>query len=314
MYKYKKTIIINNRNRRIFSKEKSNNEYILYKNNYITLNAYNKKTSGGSLTSFKSSILNPINTTKRFLNGEKTEFRFSGKVPFYENEPVFDRKKYINNYDKTMSNHISNYLKKKSLIKDSNNLNWIITASLITNEANIESFTTVTGYNNEDLKIFIKDLNSINTLIQYGKENYLKKINEIKTWKIIVDNIPNRLYYYYLANDDGITSYEDLKNNYYIYYIITLDIKAHPSYDTVDTNDYYRGFTYVLNNTYDLFKNKILFKCDHIFRGSSSNEHGYYFYNNYIIFSYVGRDLPSATPQEQPPQEITGGKRRYRKK
>ena len=43
MYKYKRTIIINNRKRRIFSKEKSNNEYILYKNNYITLNAYNKK-------------------------------------------------------------------------------------------------------------------------------------------------------------------------------------------------------------------------------------------------------------------------------
>ena len=43
MYKYKKTIIINNRRRRIFSKEKSNNEYILYKNEYITLNSYKKK-------------------------------------------------------------------------------------------------------------------------------------------------------------------------------------------------------------------------------------------------------------------------------
>ena len=63
MYKYKKTIIINNRRRRIFSKEKSNTEYILYKKEYITLNAYNKKTGGGMLNA--AAISNPINFITR---------------------------------------------------------------------------------------------------------------------------------------------------------------------------------------------------------------------------------------------------------
>ena len=82
MYKYKKTIIINNRKRRIFSKKKSNTEYILYKNDYITLNAYNKKT-GGSMSNL---------IARKILSNEKNEF----EIPKNEFEIPIDNKNQYN--------------------------------------------------------------------------------------------------------------------------------------------------------------------------------------------------------------------------
>jgi hypothetical protein len=319
MYKYKKTIIINNRNRRIFSKEKSNNEYILYKNNYITLNAYNKKTSGGSLT---SAAYNPKNTFYRLVQGEKTEFKIPNSIKInnhdYDDNDVH-RYKFINVYNEDISNAISNYLKKQSLIKDSNNLKWIITA-FATESGNRN--TTVTGYTDEKLNTFIQDLNSSDTLIQYGTDNNLKKMEVMEEFNNNTNNKAkiytekNKLYYYYLANEEGINNYKLLKQQYYIYYIITIRLFVsvrQPTFNSItykDDNNVDK--TYTINEGYNLFNNNCWFICDNIIEGNKFFQHSESEDKRtyHVIFSYFGPTPPSATPL----QEITGGKRRYRKK
>jgi hypothetical protein len=301
MYKYKKTIIINNRNRRIFSKENSNNEYILYKNNYITLNAYNKKTGGSFFTSLTSTISNPKNSFQRFTKGEQTEFTFPSGIKFYETEQTHNRSKYINIYDYNISNYISNYLKSQSLIKDSNNLKWIIT------HHEYAKNTTVRGFANEELNKFIKTLNSIETLTEYGNTEHNSKISEIqsldgynKTTLATIDK--NKLYYYPFVNDYGINNYNVLKNNYYIYYIIKINLLSQITENTDIYNKDTR-ITYTINNNYDLFNNKMLFKCDNIIKGQFHRPMGHYdgSYDYYVIFSYVNH-------------EINGGKRKYKKR
>ena len=231
MYKYKKTIIINNRKRRIFSKEKSNTEYILYKNDYITLNAYNKKT-GGNLT--KNNLLNPFNTAKRFLKGEKDEFEIPNA--YIQECSIYDDKMNkigIGTYNKINSKIIFDYLISKSLINsNTDKTHWIITEYNENNENNMK----VKGFTENGWK-----------LIEYGKRKHLENIynfytkvynnNNIKQNNLPKDAISSFNNIYLGINTDtdtdnilcfdnffsldNIKEYDKLiTQNYYIYYIL----------------------------------------------------------------------------------------------
>ena len=132
MYKYKKTIIINNRRRRIFSKEKSNAEYILYKNEYITLNAYNKKTGGGLLSNFVPKIFNK-KTEFEILKNHVMLTKLNYELYIYNHDSIL-LSKYLNSnngvlykYYKNNSTIISKYLKENSKIdRNTDKKYWII--------------------------------------------------------------------------------------------------------------------------------------------------------------------------------------------
>ena len=276
MYKYKKTIIINNRRRRIFSKEKSNAEYILYKNDYITLNAYNKKT-GGSLTS--NNYKNPFNTIKRLLiTGEKDEF----DIPINIITP--------NNTDDIIYNHkyseqISNYLKSNSYItEDTKKIIWVIIKYFNNNDKMKVQGYTKEEYNEEVIKNHLiiygrymtmqkfllycniyhnTDSNYTKYMINNFLTNYINITNHsIPT--ITMDDLKNSKYIYFnensISNDRNI--YKNLvKEGYSIYYIIhdiTLDSnsKTHQEIST-KYNKYIEG------GYYELFTN-IYFKCKKI--------------------------------------------------
>ena len=315
MYKYKKTVIINNRRRRIFSKEKSNTEYILYKKEYITLNAYNKKTGGGL-----GNLLN------RKLYGEQNEF----EIPYRSMNINFnDKRKYndnIDNYDKNISDDISNYLKITRLIPPSNNKIWII----VNFQYNFP--IKVKGYTEDEWNNYVKKRNSETELKDYGEKmhkqmfklytiDYNKNLHDVhcdsnghKTYtKKIINNdnvadflikfktdyytyISNNfnnekfLYYYYLANNDGLNVYDVLKKNgYYIYYILK----------NVEKDDYY-----IVDTNYNLYNT--LFKCKKISEHNASygsQQDTKVVYD--ISFEYIG-NAPTSTVA------TVGGQRKYK--
>ena len=130
MYKYKKTIVINNRRRRIFSKEKSNAEYILYKNDYITLNAYNKRT-GGSNTDYEEEEedeeLQMLIDVSKSLHNNKFN-KICSKLHDESNCSIRSDKyiNYIDNYTNvpsTIRNKYGNYAYNRMLYFDETNLN-----------------------------------------------------------------------------------------------------------------------------------------------------------------------------------------------
>ena len=163
MYKYKKTIIINNRRRRIFSKEKSNTEYILYKKEYITLNAYNKKTGGGS------GLVNKIRGIFASSEKEKEVNTNEFAIPIINDDGTFlidfnAAKESINIYDRNISSKIKEYLIKKQAKFDDDITIWII-KSIIPNSIKVN----VKGYKN--VSELINEINSEDELMKYGQDN-----------------------------------------------------------------------------------------------------------------------------------------------
>ena len=180
MYKYKKTIIINNRRRRIFSKEKSNAEYILYKNDYVTLNAYNKKT-GGSLTS--NNYKNPFNTIKRLLiTGEKDEFDI----------PINIIDNFVTNYNEI----IFKYLVNKSLISSNTDKKYWVVLSYSSNSSKMK----VHGYTEQEFKATVSE--------------YIKNEFDIPINIITPNNTDEIICEYNHKYSDQISDY--LKSKYYI--------------------------------------------------------------------------------------------------
>lgn len=324
--------------------EKSNTEYILYKNDYITLNAYNKKT-GGSMSNL---------IARKILSNEKNEF----EIPI-------DNK---NQYNENISKKISTYLKQKWLIPNSNNKLWIITDN--TNNIKVKGYTTdeINKQNSETssqqilivmeidkanieyykigmYKIYcnyyykisdiknngkkyeitlkytgidkmnkeIKNQNTILELIRYGQEKHIenvKQYNNISDISDITDeqktnfnikitndannkyDIKQLLYYYELANDDGINAYNKLNNDgYFIYTLI----------EAVE-------YIYKIKNTYLLYNT--LFECIHIYNKSTIFKTNYSMSNNddikIIVFKYIGNGLSL-------PVITGGGQRKYKR-
>ena len=271
MYKYKKTIIINNRRRRIFSKEKSNTEYILYKNEYITLNAYNKKT-GGSLLS---------NIGLRMV-GEKNEFEIPKKI--IHTCSIFDKDKDevanylksdiigISKYDIETSTIISDYLKLKlKIANDTDKQYWMITEYMKDNN-NMK----VHGYTRKEW--FIQS--QINFLMEYSevKHNYyfLRYCTKEKI-KLTIDNIKE--YYSHFTNyysliynkkiffiNDAYLGDEDLykeieNQNYTLFYIL--------EHDKPSLNSYKHNYYYELNGYFFqcyIMPNKLYNNYDITFR------------------------------------------------
>jgi hypothetical protein len=211
MYKYKKTIILNNRRRRIFSKEKSNAEYILYKNDYITLNAYNKKTGG------TYSFMKPIDTFRKL---------FKGKNDTSENIKTTTTTNPDEDEDE--------YRKKEELIKYGNEM---------TNEMfyrYIDKYYESLNFQNYD-KIEILNLFLTNYLNIRNHINIPKNIHELEKSNIIHFkdyNINNSLYKQLEAD------------NYYIYYVIKdiKDLKLDVEHNEILTkyNEYIEGGYYEL--------------------------------------------------------------------
>ena len=190
MYKYKKTIIINNRRRRIFSKEKSNAEYILYKNDYITLNAYNKKT-GGSLTS--NNYKNPFNTIKRLLiTGEKDEF----DIPINIIDNFVMNYNFNNYYDSNYNEIIFNYLVNKSLIPSNTDKKYWVVLSYSSNSSKMK----VHGYTEQEFKATVSE--------------YIKNEFDIPINIITHNNTDDIICEYNHKYSDQISNY--LKSNSYI--------------------------------------------------------------------------------------------------
>ena len=284
MYKYKKTIIINNRRRRIFSKEKSNTEYILYKNEYITLNAYNKKTDGGGGLG---------NYLQRKIKGEKDEFQIPYNDEMWNssiskvnqnlklNLPLnnfIKLDKYfmenINDYHENISKIISTYLKSKRHIPDSNDKLWIITKYTGNTGKPIE----VKGYTQIEWDAYLNERNTEEWLIKYGQENNITYKTYYETYYNDILKKNNKpLYYYKLVNADGLKVYNKLNTeNYYIYIIIQF----------YDTNVYNESENYLLY--------KGIFKCDKIYienigdGGQRGNENVTTRYT--IIFRYISSE------------------------
>ena len=193
MYKYKKTIIINNRRRRIFSKEKSNTEYILYKNEYITLNAYNKK-NGGTMIKY---ITNSNATINRYLSDSYSIKEFHIKqndIVDYINHnklPVVT----IDTYKFDLSDIISNYLKDKSKINTGNQKKWIIT-EINDNILKVNGYTSINEWIMENpQQNLIKYGNTIHEqfIELYKNEEMAKKRTEEekKIKEITIQKFPN---------------------------------------------------------------------------------------------------------------------------
>ena len=228
MYKYKKTIIINNRRRRIFSKEKSNTEYILYKKEYITLNAYNKKTGGVGVMNL-SNIKGLFTSSKKEKEVNTNEFA----IPITNDDGTFlidfnTAKESINIYNRNISSKIYEYLKKKQAKFDDDITIWII-KSIIPNsiKVNVKGYKNVSELSNE--------INSEDELMKYGQtdDNFYKIIT------IFGDFILNKTHTEYFEFDknkylkfttiykyiylNGSKFYDKLvdEQKFYIYYYTT---------------------------------------------------------------------------------------------
>ena len=282
MYKYKKTIIINNRRRRIFSKEKSNTEYILYKNEYITLNAYNKKTGG--------SLLSNLFITAR---GEKNEFEIPrGKINGLNS---FDEKGNVNPppdiYNENNSKIISEYLKSDIiLLYKYNKANSKIISEYLKSTNNIASNTAkkywiITDYNKENYIIKVRGYTTNEWVLQYSKDKlnfyflrycYNKNIilddknlkytvfYFLQTYKISDENI----FIYFIDNHFSDTSFSDETKAVYkklekqyssscfkIYYILT-DV----SFNEYNIHQYYELVAGYMFQCIKIFNNDIIFK------------------------------------------------------
>ena len=220
MYKYKKTIIINNRRRRIFSKEKSNTEYILYKKEYITLNAYNKKTGGvGGFMSYFTKKKTP--EKNEFEIPEKNEFEIPNKIIHRCSIIDEDGIKFgLNRYDRINSIIISDHLKSDKI--------WLITEYDIKNPN-----MTVKGYN--DQYQLLNEINSEDGIKKYGETNQEIFNKIIKMFKFVIFNETsinvseldkNKFLKFNKTihlNADGRNIYDTLVDvhKYYIYYYTT---------------------------------------------------------------------------------------------
>ena len=312
MYKYKKTIIINNRRRRIFSKEKSNAEYILYKKEYITLNAYNKKTGGGLLINIVTRKIKELIPEKE----QQNEF----DIPYNDDKHNIndnDGYNYIDNYNTDISYKISTYLKKIGKIANSINKKWIITDF----SGNTGKPIKVKGYTDEEWNNEVNQRNEEPRLKDYGEKMhkqmfkaYIIDYNKIiydtdNTKKIINDdnvydyfekfkneyikyiaddlNYKKFLYYYNLANENGMKVYNNLKKNGYYIYTILKNIR--------NANDYKVDTIYTL---YD----KDLFKCTKINeKNNATGPQG-----DYEVVYDIGFEYIENTPN------VIGGQRKYK--
>ena len=287
MYKYKKTIIINNRRRRIFSKEKSNTEYILYKKEYITLNAYNKKTGGGTMIKY---ITNPANTLKRIFSDSYSISEFDINYFDIINYMTSNNKLQhgINTYNFDLSHIISSYLKDISKINTGNNKIWIIT-EINGNNLKVNGFNDKNEYDNH-----IDDLNSKDNLINYGeldtnieyvKSTFPKIItNEIeptpvKLKKLLKFNTENYI------TEKGYEVYNELYGEGIYIYIYTTNYEILNR--TNNTNKILKE-----GEEYEFYNCK--FRCDKIYateHGITGNGHGESQKNfKYdILFKYISK-------------------------
>ena len=290
MYKYKKTIIINNRRRRIFSKEKSNTEYILYKKEYITLNAYNKKTGGGLLRFIK----HPMKMTKRMFSVENNEFVIPSKIIHPCSIINKDGIGFgLNTYDEINSIIISDYLKSNADIDTNTDKKWVITKYDKNNP-------------NMNVKVYDKDgfektpetpeKAETDNLISYGNmmflqnyTNYCSKLrispNAVVYSKFISEYIHPEIYskniLYFNSNDlneDIIDKYKKLvKTGYHIYYILENLHSLIVCTNYIINNDYAE---YKEGEYYKLFEDKyiFIFKCQKITKINSKYD---------ISFKYI---------------------------
>ena len=156
-------------------------------------------------------------------------------------------------------------------------------------------------------------LQSKSELIRYGQEKHIenvKQYNNISDISDITDeqktnfnikitndannkyDIEKFLYYYELANDDGIKAYNNLNNEgYFIYTLI----------EAVE-------YIYKIKNTYLLYNT--LFECIHIYNKSTISKTNYSMSNNddikIIVFKYIGNGLSL-------PVITGGGQRKYKR-
>lgn len=300
MYKYKKTIIINNRRRRIFSKEKSNTEYILYKNEYITLNAYNKKTGGGLLSNIKLGML-----------GEKNEF----EIPRVKINGLnsFDEKGNVNPpdiYNENNSKIISEYFKSDIiLLYKYNKDNSKLISEYLKSTNNIASNTAkkywiITDYNKQNAIIKVRGYTTNEWVLQYSKDKlnfYFSRycynnniiLNDtnlrntvfyfLQTYKISAKNI----FIYFIDNHFSDTSFSDETKAVYkklekqyssscfkIYYILT-DV----FFNNYNIHQYYELVAGYMFQCIKILKNDIIFKYKTSYSeikqliANNSNEH-----------------------------------------
>jgi hypothetical protein len=269
MYKYKKTIIINNRRRRIFSKEKSNTEYILYKKEYITLNAYNKKTGGG-LRDLVTSIFNKTKSeTNEFeiLKNDDMLKKLNYEIYMYDdNSKIISWYLNSNNgvlykYYKNNSTLISEYLKSKQKIASNTDKKyWIITKET---DINI----TVHGYTMDEWIIQYSKYKNNYYFTRYCKINNITLNNsniEGMYWTFIhiyqrspsIFSDPKHTNLYFL---DDIGSCSNETKKVYIKLQNQLSKNSKTFYIMTDLDESQKDL-YEINNYYELFKG-CFFKC-----------------------------------------------------
>jgi hypothetical protein len=281
MYKYKKTVIINNRRRRIFSKEKSNTEYILYKKEYITLNAYNKKTGGGLINNFLKKVI-----------GEKNEFEIPRKN--IDGLNGFDEKgnlKPPDIYNENNSKIISEYFKSDIILLykyneyNSNLISKYLKSNLLIANDTDKKYWIITDYDKNKHIIKVRGYTTYEWILQYSKDklnfyfsrycykNHIILDNTnlkntvfifLKTYKITDENI----FIYFIDNDFSNISFSDETKAVYkklekqyssscfkIYYILTDAL-----YDTYNIHQYYELFTGYMFQCINILNNDIIFK------------------------------------------------------
>ena len=245
---------------------------------YITLNAYNKKTSGGGL----------VNLALRKLTGEKDEF-----------EIKLDN--IINNYNQDISNKIAIYLKKQRLIHDSNNKIWIITEFNKTNKNSIKvkGYTTIDEflikYGTDNYKktfnLYIK--NHPNEMISFNDENVNKPDSELIShfnMTYLDTNINNNDKILLFNNISLFCQNSEIYNNfvllikqqYNIYCILeNLNSLIVPNEYKIESNIYFKDYT--INEYYKLC-NDTIFKCTKYYQleNTINNKPGLYT----IIFKF----------------------------